>query len=143
MTRIDFYILPGQDPAQRSVVACRLAEKAYARGLATYIHTASHRESCLLDDLLWTFRAGSFLPHCLQADAGSEAPPVVVGHDAEPNTHTDMLINLAPTVPPFFGRFERVAEIVYRDDECLEQARKRYLFYKERGYELHSHRLDG
>ncbi len=143
MTRIDFYILPDQDPAQRSVLACRLAEKAYTQGLATYIHTASDRECRVLDDLLWTFREGSFLPHCVHADAEGEPPPILVGHDVEPETHTDLLINLAQAVPLFFGRFQRVAEIVDRQDELLEQARQRYLFYKERGYELHSHHLKG
>ena len=142
MTRIDFYILPGQDPARRSVLACRLAEKAYEKGLATYIHTTSDHECRLLDDLLWTFRNGSFLPHCIHADTEGELPPILLGHDLEPETHTDILINLAQEVPLFFGRFQRVAEIVDREEQFLEQARKRYLFYKERGYQLHSHHLE-
>jgi DNA polymerase III subunit chi len=65
MTRVDFYVLPDADPAQRPLLACKLAEKAYGQGLKVYIHTATEGEALHLDELLWTFRAGSFLPHAI------------------------------------------------------------------------------
>jgi DNA polymerase-3 subunit chi len=52
-----------------------------------------------------------------------------------------VLINLAAKVPSFFSRFERVAEIVTTDDQAKEQARDRYKFYQQRGYELETHKL--
>ena len=39
--------------------------------------------------------------------------------------------------PPFFSRFERLAEIVGVDDAAA--GRERYKFYRERGYELRAH----
>lgn len=148
MTRVDFYILPDADPAQRPLLACRLAEKAHGQGLKVYVHTATEGEALHLDELLWTFRDGSFLPHALakgmDADsAGSESVPVLVGHDHEPSTHMDVLINLDMEVPRFFGRFERVAELVDQRPEQLARSRERYRFYRERGYELNSHQLKG
>lgn len=146
MTRVDFYILPDADPAQRPLLACRLAEKACGQGLKVYVHTATEGEALHLDELLWTFRDGSFLPHAIAkgtdpASAESESVPVLVGHDHEPSTHMDVLINLDMEVPRFFGRFERVAELVDQRPEQLARSRERYRFYRERGYELNSHQL--
>ena len=54
---------------------------------------------------------------------------------------TDVLINLAGSVPSFFGRFERVAEIVDQSDAQKQVARERYRFYRDRGYALQSHNV--
>lgn len=141
MTRVDFYVLPNADPAQRSLLACRLAEKAYSQGLKVYIHTASESESQQLDELLWTFRAGSFLPHAIHTASETEPPAILLGHAHEPSSHIDVLINLGAEIPPFFSRFERVAELVDQRPELLAQSRERFRFYRERGYDLNSHQL--
>ncbi|MBU1193105.1 MAG: DNA polymerase III subunit chi [Gammaproteobacteria bacterium] len=141
MTRVDFYVLPNADPAQRSLLACRLAEKAYSQGLKVYIHTASENESQQLDELLWTFRQGSFLPHAIHSANDDEPPAILLGHAHEPSSHIDVLINLGAEIPPFFSRFERVAELVDQRPELLAQSRERFRFYRERGYDLNSHQL--
>jgi DNA polymerase-3 subunit chi len=141
MTRIDFYVLPDADPAQRPLLACKLAEKAYSQGLKVYIHTASQSEAQQLDELLWTFRDRSFLPHALHSAVTGDPPPILLGHDYEPSTHTDVLINLGNDIPRFFGRFERVAELVDQRTELLAQSRERFRYYRERGYELNTHPL--
>jgi len=142
MTRVDFYILPSDTPRQRALLACRLAEKAYQQQLQVYIHAASDQDSRELDDLLWTFRQGSFIPHALAGVAEADRPPVLIGHDSEPPTDQhEVLINAAHDIPDFFGRFERVTELVDQQPDRLQQARERYTFYRERGYELHSHKL--
>jgi len=143
MTRVDFYVLPGDRPEERARLACRLAEKAYARGHRIYIHAPDEAATAMLDDLLWTFRQGSFLPHGRIGEADEDSTPILIGHDAEPTRHTDVLINYAHEVPLFFGRFERVAELVDQQPQYLALARERYRFYRERGYELNSHRLGG
>lgn len=141
MTRIDFYVLPDADPAQRPLLACKLAEKAYSQGLKVYIHTASEQEAQQLDELLWTFRDGSFLPHAIHSAVTGDPPPILLGHDHEPANHTDVLINLGDDIPRFFGRFERVAELVDQRTELLAQSRERFRYYRERGYELNTHPL--
>ena len=143
MTRVDFYVLNSTDPKARAVTACRLAEKAYGQGLKVYVHTESEGDSLLLDELMWTFRPGSFLPHAIHTAVQGEAPPVLIGHDHEPTSHTDVLINLGAEIPLFFGRFQRVAELVDQRAELLAQSRERFRFYRERGYELNSHQLKG
>lgn len=141
MTRIDFYVLSGHEANGRALLACRLAEKAFQHGHRVYIHTESAAQSRQMDELLWTFRAGSFVPHGLREHA--EQVPVVISDSGEPDSHTGVLINLAPDVPLFFSRFARVAELVDQNDAQLRTGRERYRFYKERGYELASHKLNG
>ena len=141
MTRIDFYLLPQDDAHARPLFACRLAEKAYQLGHRIYIHTESAQQTRHLDELLWTYREDSFLPHDLHAPGLDPVPAILLGHAAEPEQNTDVLINLAPEVPLFFGRFERVAEIIDQQEGCRRQGRERYGFYRDRGYELKTHQL--
>ena len=144
MTRVDFYILSDDTLQACPRCACRLAEKAYLRGLRVYVHTDSPAQTALVDELLWSFRAGSFVPHeALPRENGAEPPPVLVGHQEAPDSHGDVLINLSPDVPAFFSRFTRVAELVDAEPERRRQGRERYRFYRERGYELTSHEIDG
>jgi DNA polymerase-3 subunit chi len=50
-------------------------------------------------------------------------------------------VNLHPESPPSFSRFERLIEIVGTDDDDRQQARGRFRFYRDRGYEIHHHDL--
>ena len=164
MTRIDFYILAESDPQSRALFACRLADKAYRMNKPIYIHTESAQQAAHMDDLLWTFSQGSFLPHALshQITGDDMIPPIIVGHSSElPTTHTDvlvsreagcrerpviqpnaaLLINMASDVPLFFSHFERVAEIIDQNPAQKQAGRERYRFYRDRGYDLQSHNI--
>ncbi|KPK55753.1 MAG: DNA polymerase III subunit chi [Thiotrichales bacterium SG8_50] len=142
MTRIDFYLVKSESVHSTELLTCRLAEKAYTLGHRVYIHSADDAQLERLDDLLWTFAAGSFVPHVrLQGEQGDDAP-VVLSTQAAPAEHTDVLINLADEVPLFFSRFERVAEIVGADAALRSSARERYRYYRDRGYPLETHELD-
>ena len=139
MTRVDFYVLGPQARGDRYVLACRLTEKAWQQGHRVYLHTTSEQESRHLDRLLWTFRDGSFLPHGLAADAEPAANPILIGHADGVGDEHDVLVNLAPGVPPFFSRFERVAEPLDQDPAVRSAGRERFRYYRDRGYAPTSH----
>lgn len=144
MTRITFYILQDNAPQARELFACRLAEKAYAKGLALYIHTAGEHASKALDRLLWTFKQHSFVPHAMENDCPDPQAPILINHTSELSTvahahQRSLLINLANDIPTFFSAFERVAEVIDPQPEHKTQGRARYRFYRERGYELENH----
>jgi len=71
--------------------------------------------------------------------AGGEPAPVEVGSGEAAADHHDVMINLSAEVPPLFSRFERVAEIVLNDPDALAASRRRWSFYKDRGYQLQHH----
>lgn len=139
MTQIDFYVLPDTTPRGRALFVCRLAEKVFHLGQRSFIHLASEREARELDELLWTFRDRSFLPHALAAAA--DDVPVVLGCGPEPAADCKLLINMTSAVPGFFSRFERVAEVVDADPQIRAQGRERFRFYKDRGYAVETHQL--
>jgi DNA polymerase-3 subunit chi len=141
MTRVDFYLLSDTSDSARSLFTCRLAEKAFQQGHQIYINTESSIQLMQLDDLLWTFRAGSFLPHAVDNGKESDLQRVLLGHNREPRDSHDVLVNLSSNVPSFFSRFNRVAEIVGGNDARRLEARERYRFYKDRGYILDTHEI--
>lgn len=139
MTRVGFYIVENEDEASRLRLAMRLTEKAHSQGHRIYIHASSESEAQELNDSLWSFRPSSFLPHALLTENPDEQ--ICIGWGQEPTTHDDLLINLQPSVPPFVGRFKRVAELVNHEPARLAALRVSWRHYKERGYAVEEHRL--
>jgi DNA polymerase-3 subunit chi len=142
VTKVNFYISPNQSAEANLQLACRIAEKAYNQQHRIYIHAGTEEQAKRLDDLLWVFRQGSFIPHCQSNSENTQQAAVVIGHDQLPDIQPDVLINLAEEVPNFFTRFERVAEIVSGDEMTRNSARERFKFYRERGYPLETHELN-
>lgn len=138
MTRVDFYILQDIDLTAAQRFACRLALKALTAGQPVHVHTDDSDAARALDDLLWQYPEQRFVPHACE-DAASEGTPVIIGWNP-PAAPDGLLINLADSVPTFFGRFERVAEIVVQTRRDI--GRDRYRFYRDRGYPLFHHELD-
>ncbi|HUF71615.1 MAG TPA: DNA polymerase III subunit chi [Gammaproteobacteria bacterium] len=143
MTRVDFYILEQPTKEARLTLACRIAEKAVQSDHEVLINAESDTDCARLDGLLWTFSQGSFLPHrLLSHSAASEGEPVLIGSGQEPEDgRWDLLINLAPDVPDFFGRFGRVAELVGAEEDARAAGRERFRYYRDRGYELRTHHV--
>lgn len=143
MTRIDFYVLPGTEPKERHLTACRLAEKAYHLGHRCYIQTASMQDEALLDDLLWTFRQNSFVPHARWQGSHDPGVPILLGHSPPPTFLHEVLIHLGDPIPDAYDRFTRVVEIINADENTRAAARRRYRFYKDRGLSPMTHQLGG
>lgn len=138
MTKVDFYILSA---GSQEHTACRLVEKAYQLGHKVYVHAASEEHARHLDQLLWTYREGSFVPHEFYVSNQACESPVLIGSSESPESEAEVLINLAPQVPLFFSRFLRVAEIIDHHDEARQHGRERFKFYRDRGYPLDTHNL--
>ena len=139
MTGIDFYFNAGD----RLQIACRLAGKALAQGKRTLIYAPDAETAQRVDCLLWTWPATGFVPHCAQNDPHAAQTPVLIGDEPATAAGCDVLLNLAAAAPPAFERFERLLEVVPRDDEARRAARERYRYYRDRGYKIADHDLAG
>lgn len=143
--RVDFYILDAATEHERLRTACRLAEKAWQKGHRVFIHADSAETARSIDDMLWTYRQDSFVPHALlreRMDSDADAcEPVLVGDGTAEPTDIDVLINLAETVPPFAERSARIAEIVAGDSKGRRAGRARYRDYRDRGITIEQHNL--
>jgi DNA polymerase-3 subunit chi len=142
MARIDFYVLSQSGEQARQLFACRLAEKAYKLEHTVHIHTGDEATASRVDELLWTFRDGSFVPHDLLRP-GSEAlrAPVSVGCDPAYGGSRDLLINLDDEIPACASAFPRIAELVTSDDDSRQKSRRRFVAYRDEGHELETHNV--
>jgi len=141
MTKIDFYVLPDAGQQVRESMACRLIDKVYQLQHTIYVQTGSREDAKRLDDLLWTFRPGSFIPHAIVQPGQTHQAPVMIGFSDHTPEMTDVLLNLTQDVPLFFSQFDRLAEVVDADQTSRSLARDRFRFYKDRGYELTTHEM--
>jgi DNA polymerase-3 subunit chi len=144
VTQVDFYILDEDSTNALLNTACRIAEKAMKQQQHIYVNAQSEVQARNLDDLLWTFSQGSFVPHRLVEAGGAQnaTEPVLVGFGDDPkNENWQLIINLADAVPEFFSRYERMIEIIDANLERRTQGRERYRFYKERGYQPNTHNI--
>ena len=139
--RVDFYLLNSAEPDARGLLACRLIEKAYQRGHRVFVHCNSQLEAEQLDELLWTYKDDSFVPHNLQGEGPEPPPPVQIGFDKEPRGFNDILINMANPIPSYFTRFKRVIEIVAFDEEAKAISREHYRDYRNKGCQLQTHQI--
>jgi DNA polymerase-3 subunit chi len=140
MSEIDFYTL--KQAGARERFACRLAEKCYKLGHRIHIHAQDAGQAKRMDELLWTFADGSFVPHDQHHAIGDERPPVVIAAGAEPLDDRDLLLNLAAEVPPFASRFPRVAEFVDGDEAVREAGRARWRAYQDAGHTVRNHEIE-
>ena len=140
MPRADFYIV--EEPTVPYRFVCQLTSKIRGEGYEIYIHAASREEAETLDDLLWTFRDISFLPHALvDADEATEQYPVIIGWEGATPLTRQLLINLSGSMVADTDAYERIIEVAPADPEQRQQARLRYKDYRARGLELHSHNI--
>lgn len=136
MTKIDFYQIDQED---HLLFTCRLVDKIYQQGHAVHIHVPSASEAEALDDLLWSFRPDHFIPHAIYGV--EDDAPIKISHEADPEDHQDVLVNLSHPVPDFFSRFTRVAEVVPLDENRRQGVRDNFKFYQDRGYNLEYHKM--
>ena len=142
MARVDFYVLRASGEIARQQFACRLAEKAYKLDNRVHIHVNGPESAARMDDLLWTFRDGSFVPHeLLGTAAGQPESPVTISSNRFPPGDCDLLINLGDSIPEEARSFPRVAEVVTSDEECKSLSRQRFVDYRDQGHTLDTHNL--
>jgi DNA polymerase-3 subunit chi len=136
--RVEFYVVPDGGDADR--VACRLAEKAFSRGLSVFVRAASPEHARHLDELLWTYRGASFVPHAL-ADEDQGSNPVLLGVDPAAR-EAGLLINLGDQAPVHPDYFQRIAEVVGPGEAPRRSGRQRFRYYRDQlGLEPATHRL--
>jgi DNA polymerase III subunit chi len=137
--RVDFYVIEETAAAARLKLACRLAEKAYLSSQRALIWHTDRAELETLDELLWTFADGSFVPH-EWLTSNAEAP-VLLSAGSPPAEAFDFVVNLAADPPPFLQLTSRIAEIIDGDEGRRRAGRARFKTYRELGIEPSTHAL--
>ena len=140
--RIDFHLINESSPEAVWLYACRLLEKAYLKKNQVFVYCAHQQDAENLDELIWTFKPDSFIPHNLQGEGPEPPPPIQIGYGEEPRGFQDVLLNLSATIPPFWTRFHRIIEIVSADEEAKIISRDHFRAYRKQGCEPKIHPIN-
>jgi DNA polymerase-3 subunit chi len=139
MTRIEFFF----NVEDKLKKVAELSEKAVMKGRRLMVFAPDRNALLSIETMLWSQSPTSFLPHCHGAHALAAETPIILDWQADHMPHHDVLINLQQDYPPFFSRFTRLIEIVGQEEQDKVAARKRYKFYRDRGYEMRSFDASG
>jgi DNA polymerase-3 subunit chi len=148
MARIDFH----SNVSDKLEYACRLTRKIWSattigQPVRNIIMVGEKADLKKLDELLWTFSAVDFLPHCFIDDEAAAETPIVLTEDfASPALarvpHADVMIHLGmrmpQDVPALVDRFPRIVEVVTVNEAERLAGRERYKAYRDLGHELHN-----
>lgn len=114
---------------------------ALERGQKIFILTGTEASSRELDELMWQYPEGRFIPHTLVEDKESEKAPIKIGTLSGLNP-ADVVINLCPDAVPDPERFSRVLEVVPFADEEKEASRAKYRIYRNLGLKPRTHEIN-
>lgn len=138
--QVDFYLL-GESSPGAAKLACRLALMALERNQKIFIITTNESSGKELDELMWQYPEGRFVPHARSADRHWELAPVRIGTLSSLNP-VDVVINLCPEVVPEPRRFGRLLEIVPCADDEKEASRVKYRIYRDLGLKPQTHEIN-
>jgi len=122
-------------------VACALSAKAFGQGLKVFVCCPDRETAQRFDRMLWMAPAIGFTPHCAPGDPLAPVTPVIVDYEGTIPPHDEVLLNLRGEWPSFFSRFKRLIEIVGLEDSDRADARNRFRYYRDSGYEIRTHDL--
>ncbi len=134
MTRVDFYF----NVLDKFQKVAELSEKALAKGRKMTIFTQNNAMSHEVQQRLWHYSPTSFLANTQVNEVDALYSPIVVDAFGDNLLQDDILLNLQPIQPLFFGRFRRLIELVGHEEADKAAARVRFRFYKDRGYNVSS-----
>ena len=140
--RIDFHF----NVEHRLQYACRVVRRARSADCRVLLFSRDADRLARLDTALWTFSALDFVPHVAADSPLAGRTPVLLASSLAGTTPPcPVLVNLDDEVPAelpsLSDRFERLVEIVSRDDDDRRHARERFRSYRDAGFELQSHDL--
>lgn len=144
MTRVDF----AHGAPDRLKTACQVVHRHYLAGHTVVVYASDPGLLTRFDRLLWAFEPTAFVPHAMDTDDQAATSPVVLTSSTPAQFQVSAhqtprwLLNLDPACPPDAQAFDRVLEIVSHHDDDKACARKRWMAYREAGFELRAHQLD-
>jgi len=122
---------------ERARVLCDLAHEFYLQKERVVLVVQDDNQAVSLDQFMWVWKKGSFLPHVY--DNGSvesyDEAVVILAREDNPNG-ARVLIQGRPCSSEFVRQFRHVIDFVDMFDEQLrEQARERFRQFREMGVE--------
>ncbi len=133
MASVQFYHLTAT-PLDRALP--KLLERAVSGGYRVLLTVESDELGERLNQLLWTYDPGSFLPHGIDKEAQPEQQPILISTSTEPaNSANLLMVTDGRSVKG--AEFERILDVFDGNDgDATTSARARWKEYKDIGHEL-------
>jgi len=141
--QVDFYLL-ADATLSADHLACRLSMMAWERQQQVFIVATSEQHLATLDELMWQFPAGRFLPHAQVNDPTSRKAPVKLGLGSDLDSDAkgaSVVINLCPEAITQPSKFSRILEIVPFVKEQRDASRTKYKNYLQLGLKPQTHEI--
>ncbi len=137
-TRVAFIKLRKPEKARH---LCELAEEFVSGGERVLITVNDENQGVTLDQFMWTWKKGSFVPHCFDNGAVDclEEPVAIVTAEHNPNG-AGVLVMGKPCSVSFMRQFKTVYDFAeLYDDALAEASRQRYAACREAGFDVGMH----
>ncbi len=142
MPEVSIYLLSSQSEQQRFLFACKLIEKAFRCQQFCYVYTDTSWQCQQLDNQLWSFREGSFVPHQIYDGSTPEyEKTTLIGTQSAPEKWQKLIINLSSKMPDNFLHTDRILEILDNNEAIKQSGRQRFRQYKQAGLDITTHNI--
>lgn len=133
MTRVEFIKLASPEKARH---LCELAEEFHLQGQRVLLMVQDDNQAVTLDQFMWTWKKGSFVPHVYDNGAVECLDePVVITLREENANGAQVLIAGRPCSLEFARQFQVVLDFAEVYDETLREAsRCRFRAFREAGF---------
>ncbi len=114
-----------------------LVDKSLARGWKVVVEFADEKARDIVDEILWTWREDSFLPHAVETGDGDERQPVLLTCNQNNANGAQIRFLTGGVEPSDADSYERLV-IMFdgHDNEQLERARNQWKVLKAQPHEL-------
>jgi DNA polymerase-3 subunit chi len=134
-TKIFFIVLSS---AQKQKIVCDIIEKCYLANKRVVVYTRDQEEAHTVDQLLWTWKQSSFLPHLYSESLStSHDEPIIITSQIEDCFDYNVLVLLDVVPKDTLNKFHTAIEFVEKYDITrLTESRERYKMYKADKYNI-------
>ncbi len=124
--------------ANKLRVVCDVVENEFALGNKVIINVKDEEEGKTLDNMLWSWKQSSFIPHSFTASlSDSMKDPVLITTDISENLSYNTLILVNPSEVENFNNYNTVIDFAEKYNPTkLETDRKRYKLYRDNKFTL-------
>ena len=124
--------------ANKLRVVCDVVENEFTNGNKVVVNVSDEEEGKVLDNMLWSWKQSSFIPHSLVTSLSESAnDPVLITTDISENVSYETMILVNPTNIEKFDNYNTVIDFAEKYNPTkIETDRKRYKLYRDQKFTI-------
>ena len=132
--KVDFYVYDLSDYHSYQRFVCNIIEETYNQNKNILLLCESEESCENFDELLWTFKDTSFIPH----EKKSKKQIATEHIDSAKDNPTLTLMNLSYSFPDSSESHSRIIEMSGYDENSRQKARQNFKKYRTMNFEINS-----